>query len=280
MSKITILTITTHTQYRDMQAEALKLQTFQDFEWIVVDDFVERNNTALREAVNNAFKLIHIPPVKIVPYYAACMASNTGLIHASGELIYFMSDYILPQKNCLEQHWNTHQKYPGHFVSGLAFTSTKGEEGGILNLEDIKDAKDERNSELLFSGKYGYRKLEEGIFLFDRSAVRAWWAGKNDSVSLKALIDVNGFEERLDGARQDADANLAERLYNYGLRYILDNHSAVIELSHMGAGKESHPNPELKRKLLNDAVFQNIYLATHERNLQEERNQCPTIEGS
>src|SRR3990167_10826136 len=81
---ITVLTTACRIPYLRWQAEALKRQTFKDFEWVVVDDLYEQRKDSLKEQVNEMFPLVHIPTSRKRDYYAQSEALNDGLAHASG----------------------------------------------------------------------------------------------------------------------------------------------------------------------------------------------------
>ena len=62
--KITVLTVTFRDSVRILgQAKMLEAQTFQDFEWVVVDDlYGERSGFFESHGVGKAFPFLHVPP--------------------------------------------------------------------------------------------------------------------------------------------------------------------------------------------------------------------------
>jgi len=251
--KITVLTPTCrYYEHLAEQIEALNVQTLQDFEWIVVDDFHKERKGTFKELVKDKFPLIHIPPREIVPYSAIAMAFNTGLIYAQGELVYLMNDYVIPEPSCLERHWEIYHKYKKVMISGQ-----------IRGLHDYRES-------------YTENQIEEGLYEVFRELCHGWWAGRNDSVSLEALLECNGFEEFLDGQHSMQDAELAERLLTYGVRFFIDKLSWCKEYEHTynKAGKP-HPygnsyNAQVK-KLIEDKVAKQECRTNLDRNLREER---------
>ncbi|MBU0777977.1 hypothetical protein KKF82_06945, partial [Patescibacteria group bacterium] len=60
-----------------------------------------------------------------------------------------------------------------------------------------------------------------------------WWAGRNDSAPLEALLEINGFDEDFDGAYGGVDGDAARRLmHGAGCRYLVDTLAPCYELSH------------------------------------------------
>lgn len=117
--KISVLVIIYRPGYIDSMTEALRNQTFKDFEWILVDDLWEQRKEIIKEYVGGSLNLKHIPPREIKPYATTCLAGNTGFIHAEGKLIYIMPDYIYPHPRVLERHWEIYSKYgPKVTISG------------------------------------------------------------------------------------------------------------------------------------------------------------------
>jgi len=117
--KISVLTIIYRPGYIDSMTEALRNQTFKDFEWILVDDLWEQRKEILKGYVDGSLNLKHIPPREIKPYATTCLALNTGIIHAEGELIYLLADYMYPHPRALERHWEVYSKYgPRVLISG------------------------------------------------------------------------------------------------------------------------------------------------------------------
>ncbi|GAH79047.1 unnamed protein product, partial [marine sediment metagenome] len=117
--KITVQTSIWRPGYIDSITQALKDQTLTDFELILIDDLWEQRKDVVKEYIGNAFPFKHIPPRELSPYAMPCAAMNTGLIHAEGELIYLMNDYMYIHPRTLERHWEIYSKYgPKVLISG------------------------------------------------------------------------------------------------------------------------------------------------------------------
>ncbi|GAH86423.1 unnamed protein product, partial [marine sediment metagenome] len=59
-----------------------------------------------------------------------------------------------------------------------------------------------------------------------------FWAGRNDSAPLEALLDINGWDEAFDGRPGGVDADLGARLMKYGCRFLVDRELPCYMLPH------------------------------------------------
>lgn len=111
MPSVSVVTITYRPGYIDSCVAALKAQTLQDFEWVLIDDLVGLRRGLAKDLIGGAFSVTHIPPSEITEMSATALALNTGIIHCQGELVHFMADYMYLHPRVLERHWEIYQKY-------------------------------------------------------------------------------------------------------------------------------------------------------------------------
>ena len=228
--KITILTCTYKLFMRDAQIEALSRQTFKDIEWIIVDDCYEEN-----KGIHASFPLIHIPPSEVTPYCNLATCANDGLVRASGKYVFFMNDYVIPQPECLARHWQVQERMKGCLLSGrdLAVEGIPAMvDGEKVMLKDYRMA-------LFDSQTIPCKQLDDGLIEIGRDGVMNWWAGRNDSAPLEAILECNGFEEGWNGRWGGQDTDMAHRLMTYGLKYYLDRNSTCLEFEHPRGNKKS-----------------------------------------
>ena len=266
MPKISVITITARDLRLSKQVEALSRQTFQDFEWIVVDDKRDEHQIVA------PFPFKHIYPKVVRTYTAHNEANNTGLIHAQGELVILMSDYMIYGSGVLAEHWRIYQKYPKSFVASTAIHA------GIDTFEvseiDTKFTKEQdiRRSQVLPQVQY-YEVLEPGVYRFPGRRANRGWYGKNDSAPLSAFLDLNGLDELLDGGRYDSDAQMGERFYNYGYRYIFTEHTIAIETDHLGLAKECMKFVPDYHKYIEEYVTSGNIYPGHQHDLKKMREE-------
>jgi glycosyltransferase involved in cell wall biosynthesis len=85
---------------------SLQKQTFTDFEVIVSDDgSADRTRSLAKQKFPFAFKLISQPNL------GRAAARNHGFSVAQGEIIVFIDDHIILDKDFLKEHFSTHQRW-------------------------------------------------------------------------------------------------------------------------------------------------------------------------
>ncbi len=270
---ITVLTPTYRLLYKERQLEALSKQTFKDFEWVIVDDSYDKN-----KGIEAPFKVKHIPPRLLVPYFALSAALNDGLTVSSGKYVFFMNDYVVPDEDCLRRHWEV-QERGGCLLSGQSLAMDdvpsvcKDENGNIIN-------RDYRIG-LFESGFFKWQPVGDGLYEVPREGIQNWWAGRNDSCPMEALLACNGFDEAFDGRWGGQDADMANRLMTYGLKYYIDKGSLCREYAHPRGNKKevrSAAQQQGFQLIIDRKVKDKIYTANTEwfvmlpRNIKEEWN--------
>jgi len=212
----------------------LAMQTFRDFEVIIVDRHVEKRKW-ISEIYGDVLNLIHIhdkpspwhemkPPkgweTEVDPPFPAVNnGRNTGAIVANGELLMFLDDNIILHPKTLETCWLWYQK--GYGVKLIR---------NRFNIEGKK---------ILFEPEFRSSEFNE-LWNTGRQAYcyRGAWS-HGFTVSLEDFLSVNGFEEvLLDGTVGGEDIDLGARLFNYlerpsgRYRMVLDTSAVAWELGH------------------------------------------------
>ena len=274
MLKISVMTTTIRDQYTEEQANALKASEFKDFEWVVNDDLYDSRVGRIAEMAGKAFPVVHVKPPVISDHFAVVDALNEGLRHCRGELVYFMVDYVLPHPSALGRHWELYQTYPNCFFSGksinIGMTAEEFRQKGSSHGEDYRMG--------LFSNSIFQRRwLTDDIFEAFPDGVINWWAGRNDSAPMEALLKVNGFDIRLDGHQGYQDSDLGQRMMRAGYRYLLDMKASALELKHIRFAKPA-TRGEQEHQQIAHQVFLEVqagkYFVNPEINLREERARC------
>ena len=178
MPKITVLTITARDLYLADQTQSLNQQTLQEFEWVIVDAKRDKNREVEKIA---RFPVQYLCDKERKDYFAGGQAYNWGIVHARGELIYFMSDYVIPSPNSLERHWRIYEKYQKVFISGRTarFDCTPAT---FVSISGMVGARDYRSGSLPDK-----KEIERNLFLVQNVTSPAWWSGRRHYWNATAL---------------------------------------------------------------------------------------------
>lgn len=268
MVKITVIVPTARDDYAllglpkthifEPTINSLKTQTLKDFELIIADSlFEDRSNLFKDNKFQDEklpFQVNHIPP-KPSPYrekgmWHACDNVNTAFIHADGELLIIFGDCgELLDKNALQKFWDWYEK--SYFTSALVtyfhkdeplyynkayrklFANYKKQEGLDWSYNQIVAylGKIYKEKDVIRDSRWRYvEKAPNGVFM--NAPIDQWWYGYT-SISMDAILEVNGCNELFDGSKGLEDCDLGSRLKILGYdNFVLDSKLAVIEHWH------------------------------------------------
>ncbi len=258
-----------------LQVKMLKEQSFKDFELVFLNDLYELRKDDISKIIGDAFPYTYLPPHKISDNFAPGAAWNDLFTYARGELLYFMADYIVPHPDTLGRHWETHLKYPKTFISGRCWEVN-------ITPQEFAAAKQYQYNDYrlsLFEHSYfRWSRLEENIYGSDKAGVQNFWTGRNDSCPLDAILKCNGFDEQFDGAHGYHDEDLAHRLTNLGLEYIIDLGSLCWQFKHQLSTKKPLRSDEeqhrlCKLTLIPQRIASGEYRVNPDRDLIKERDE-------
>ncbi len=282
MPKITVQMVTG----RDLkmipyQIDSLKAQSFKDFEFVFVDELWEERKNLVKEQIGDSFPCIHILPKVIRPYFAPGEAWNYGFTLCNGELLYFMADYILLEKDCLLRHWETHTRFPKAFISGRCWEVDIPPEE-FVQPNKVFHYRDYRLS-LYEHGIFQWSKMEDNLYGSERAGVQNFWTGRNDSAPLEAILDCNGFDEEFDGAHGYHDEDLAQRMATLGLNYLIDLRALAFHFAHTPADRpqlrsDLEQHKMFKLGVIPDRIERGIFRANPHKNLIKEREKWKLLE--
>lgn len=273
--------------------DSLKIQSFKDFELIIIDALHHTRPKLFRGGPFYADKLPF--PIKHVPIehnnrfnhrfwidnrrWNVCGTLNTGIIHAKGELLVRIDDAAEFDSNYLKRIWEEYQM--GYWLCGMHIRYLEGKPA-YLNDEYRK-----KGYEFSISAGYEYkadfehnrdnilRKIygENGLIRDTRYEIvkkeggrkiapPEWYYGYS-SVPLEAALKVNGYDELFDGDKSLEDADMGSRLDMAGFRnkFLLDINHQIIENEH-GPIAENLIDNNIKPIKCNYAV----YLTNRKRN--------------
>jgi FkbM family methyltransferase len=224
----------------DLLADCLKRQIYKNWELVVVDDYPGRDVSSY--LTEQGLPLSHYTDSKKKCYrdapFGQVNAMNTGLLHASGELVVFMHDYQWIPGNALGR-WNIYyqDKMKTTLASGVGIEVSYrgGFKTGNISIFDPP-----------FNGWQPY--VEPALSRFYRSAVSGggiWNPGvsnPNDppfenfyaAFPMEYLDNVNGFDEREDYNHQfPLYGNVRQAELN-GYKVTVDGDNIIYYLMHRG----------------------------------------------
>jgi len=228
--------------------ESLRNQTFDDFEFIIVDSLY-RYRKGYFEDKEFDFPVKHIPVHPNHRFWldrgmwSVCGALNSGIIAAEGELVVRIDDCCSFGPEFLEKFWTWYKR--GFFAQALVIYHH-----GTKPLRNVEEAKK------LYYKAYGWeRSYDEIAKMLDSlykpgeiirdsrwrffegenvriGDMRSWYFGYG-SASLEALLEINGYDESFDSLKGLEEVDLGLRLWMADYRsLILDKSLTVIEHFH------------------------------------------------
>jgi glycosyltransferase involved in cell wall biosynthesis len=170
--------------------DALKKQSFRDFEIIVVNDGSTNNTKNILEEIK-----INNTNIKIFeqPNKGRASSRNLGAANAQGHLLVFYDDDVRPVEESIKKHVEFHEKYPQSIC------------GGNLAEDESLIHSDFQLFKLNLSWKW-VEKYHPGLNLLNKGNM--FLSAANFSISKELFRIMEGFDERLKDAE---DYDLAIR---------------------------------------------------------------------
>jgi len=200
--------------------ECLHNQSFSDFEIILCHKHPEDVQH---------FKDIRIVKEKpslwheLGDYATVNNIRNTGIIHARGELLFFLDDMTIFNENLLQNVWNNYEV--GYYTTCKSIKRIKVENDKII----------------------GNRKINSILGSIIPNSM-SWTYGM--SVSLEDTLNINGFDEIYDGSFGGTDMDFGRRLsqVSYHQRKV---GSTIYEFTHYSEQKK-------RKKIRDDEILRRI----------------------
>jgi len=218
-------------------------QTFKDFEVVIADDGSGPKTLELIEAMQ---KKVLFPIVYVWQEDEGFQKSrilNKSVEACNAEYIIMTDGDCIPREDFVEVHYINKEK--GYFISGgyymLPMNISK-----LITKEDIENQncfkiqwlKDKGIPKTFKNNKLTARGFISKFFN-TLTPTNASWNGHNSSGWKKDILNVNGFDERMQYGGQDRE--LGERLFNFGIKSKQLRYSAVcVHLDH----KRGYKTPE------------------------------------
>jgi GT2 family glycosyltransferase len=173
-----------------------------EFEVIVISDGSTDGTDEFLRNATTAFQMVPVLRANAGP----ASARNAGVRRATGQLLVFIDDDVVPQEDLLEQHLSTHEQTSGEIVViGPMLTPPDHHPDPFVRWEQT----------MLYKQ---YDAMREGHY---EATHRQFYTG-NASVGREFLLATGGFDERF---RRAEDVELAYRMHNNGARFIFNPHA-------------------------------------------------------
>ncbi|WP_298790818.1 glycosyltransferase family 2 protein [uncultured Allomuricauda sp.] len=218
-------------------------QIFKDFEVVVADDGSGPKTRELLESMSKEvfYKIVHVWQED--DGFQKSRILNKAVTACSADYIIMTDGDCIPREDFVEVHYIN--KEEGFFISGGYYMLPMN----ISKLITLKDIELQNCFKIHWLKEQGVpktfknNKLTASGFiskiLNTFTPTNASWNGHNSSGWKKDIVNVNGFDERMQYGGQDRE--LGERLFNFGIKSKQLRYSAVcVHLDH----KRGYKTPE------------------------------------
>jgi glycosyltransferase involved in cell wall biosynthesis len=237
----------------DLILSSLAKSVYQDFELVLVDALHKHRRARVEQEAKDRFlKVVHVAPApNPFPVAAFCQYANAGLVAASGEVAVFMVDYSIVPPALLGAHAAFHvmhgpedgvmmpHRYVGLDVDksfprySRSDADRYAEDVRTGMLDDYmwsigKSTGTPADDFTVDGGTMAKADADPKLKMPAGPIANVFFHGKNESVRLARAIEINGWDEDLDGTHGWQDSDFADRLtVKAGVRWTLDPRHAV-----------------------------------------------------
>lgn len=254
--------------YKNVEAlkliiEALKLQTYKNFEVVVVEDC---QDSAMKEYIDSIddLEVIHTSQEDIGLRKAR--SQNNGILASTGEYLIFIDGDCIPYSNFIEGHVKLAEK--GYILSGRRVNLNEQTTKKLLNKEKTP-LQIEKNYLFNFSLMFDKSvKYEQGLYfnpegfiyknIINKKNRNVSILGCNFSVFKKDFLAINGFDEGYGGTALSDDTDLDWRFQAYGLK--IKSCKNIANVFHMWHKVVDRGNPSKEIELMKQNKKENKYI--------------------
>lgn len=251
-TKVTVFTPTIRSGFWNSMADNLSLQSYQNFEWLVVDDYPEdRESIALKYGKQYGIKVRYLRGKKKESKYnySLIQADNQAILAAKGSLIVWLQDFIYLPEWGLERIVRLHRRYPNCLLAPV------DEYYSMKQKPDLDNKLDWFNGNTDIIGKF----LRKNIRI-DKGELRVTDNAFDFEMNIGAIPTaiarkLNGLWEFQDDGLGFNNTEIAYRAQKLGYQILVDERlrAKCLDLWEYLAGHEE--NAKDREYNLNDARF-------------------------
>jgi len=235
----------------------LSRQTIKQFEFIYIDTFYEDNKHRFKTYLPGLpFIVKHVPLHHEHRYWFdkghtyISAAKNTGIIYADGELVISCDDGEFFPDDFLERYWNHYLS--GKFMLGMHHRMRSIEvKDGVPVFPITGD---------FYINDHRFNHMHGDVY----PHYNGNWAFAGTSFKLEDALELNGYNERMDGCKSLEDCDFGNRLKMHGRQFVQDRQGIFYILDHqcystvpttVADGQENTvPETEIKRKKIENII--------------------------
>ena len=215
-----IFTTYNHPKWLEKTLWGFSAHSYRDFEIIVADDGSGEETRAVVESLKSQIDIPILHLWQEDDGFQKCKILNKAIVASRGEYLIFTDGDCIPHPDFVRNHVELAAE--NTLLSGGYFKLPL-EVSRAITKQDILDGKATRPGWLLKHGVPFTPKIAKlssnrliGALLDVLTITRATWNGHSSSTWKRHIIDVNGFDERMQYGGQDRE--FGERLMNMGIK--------------------------------------------------------------
>jgi glycosyltransferase involved in cell wall biosynthesis len=249
--KVTVYTPTIRKGFWNIMANNLSIQTYKNFEWVIVDDIdYDRSKIAQEYATKYNLDIRYMKGKKRFAKreYGLINANNTMLKEATGEVIVFLQDFMFIREDGLEQIVNVYKRNKDALIATCDINCNPKIKPDIESEDWFYGELDVIGSLVWKNVRIQNKGLRESTNPFD-------FEQNYGAIPTYIARELNGWYEFLDDGLGYDNTDIAYRATKLGYRIIIDETNIAVGLNHWDALRNHKENVLGRARKLNDPRY-------------------------